>query len=235
MLIDGPSVGSDLRGAVDRSVVHHQDLVDERPALDQLTLDQRDDRADRVLLVACGQADRDIGAVFGLDRARQDANVPVVEGAPGWGLARAIVPCRVEIPQGARATPGDLTGTPIWARCRASPRSEGNVAPPQYIPDMRAAGAMGTVTALAATRRGAFTRRQAASRGISRKVVAPRLRHGSLIEPVRGVLVIAGSASTWRQSLMVRDVGRIRHRGRVFTVLPLSFTGWTASTRRRSR
>ena len=80
LITRAPAVGSDLGGAVDRSVVHHQDLVDERSALDQLALDQRHDRADRVLLVACGQADRDSGVVFGLDQARQ-IEVAVVKGA----------------------------------------------------------------------------------------------------------------------------------------------------------
>ena len=45
----------DLRRPVDRAVVDHEDLVDEWAPLHELVLDQLDDLADRVLLVAPGK------------------------------------------------------------------------------------------------------------------------------------------------------------------------------------
>ncbi len=68
---------------------------------------------------------------------------------------------------------------------------------------MHAAGAEGAVAALAASQHSAFTRRQAASLGFSRKLVATRLAKGLFREPVPGVLVDVAAPVTWRQGLMV--------------------------------
>lgn len=62
---------------------------------------------------------------------------------------------------------------------------------------------MGAVGEFAASRHGAFTRKQAAAKDISAKVIARWLRDGHLHEPFPGVLVITGSPDTWKQRLMV--------------------------------
>ncbi len=68
---------------------------------------------------------------------------------------------------------------------------------------MVACAPWGAAGEFAASRHGALTRSQAAENGISRKVVHRLLRDRVLIEPVPGVLVVVGSAPTWRQRLYV--------------------------------
>ena len=55
----GAFAGGGLGGGVGRAVVDHDDLVDEPHFLDEVTADRRHDVADRRLLVAGRQADRD--------------------------------------------------------------------------------------------------------------------------------------------------------------------------------
>jgi len=61
----------------------------------------------------------------------------------------------------------------------------------------------GAVGEFAASRHGAFTRKQAATKDITCKVIARWKRDGFVTEPHPGVLVIAGSPNTWRQRLKV--------------------------------
>jgi len=68
---------------------------------------------------------------------------------------------------------------------------------------MNAAGAERAVAALAASQHSAFRRRQAASLGMSSKVVAARVRSGVLREPLSGVLVFTSAPETWHQQLII--------------------------------
>jgi very-short-patch-repair endonuclease len=68
---------------------------------------------------------------------------------------------------------------------------------------MVASRAFGPVGELAAARHGALTRSQAAHIGFSPKVITRLLRDQVLLEPVPGVLVVAGAPATWRQRLYV--------------------------------
>ncbi len=68
---------------------------------------------------------------------------------------------------------------------------------------MCAASADGAVAALAASQHSAFGRRQAAEVGISNEATATRLRSGTWLEPIPGVLVVAAAPRTWQQRLMI--------------------------------
>jgi very-short-patch-repair endonuclease len=68
---------------------------------------------------------------------------------------------------------------------------------------MHAAGAERAVAALAASQHSAFGRRQAASLGMSAKMIATRLRSGVLSEPMPGVFVFVAAPKTWRQQLII--------------------------------
>jgi hypothetical protein len=68
---------------------------------------------------------------------------------------------------------------------------------------MDAAGAERAVAALAASQHSAFGRRQAASVGMSAKMIAARIRSGVLSEPIPGVLVFTAAPKTWRQQLVL--------------------------------
>ena len=68
---------------------------------------------------------------------------------------------------------------------------------------MSACAPMGAAGELAASRHGAFHRRQAATVGLSPTVIARLLRDRVLIEPVPGVLVVAGSPDTWHRRLSI--------------------------------
>jgi hypothetical protein len=68
---------------------------------------------------------------------------------------------------------------------------------------MPARAPWGAVGEFAASRHGAFHRRQAAALGLSPTVIARLLRQGYLVEPIPGVLVVAGSADTWHRRLSV--------------------------------
>jgi very-short-patch-repair endonuclease len=68
---------------------------------------------------------------------------------------------------------------------------------------MNAAGAERAVAALAASQHSALGRRQAASLGMSAKMVAARLRSGVMREPYPGSLVFAAAPETWRQRLIL--------------------------------
>jgi very-short-patch-repair endonuclease len=63
--------------------------------------------------------------------------------------------------------------------------------------------ALGAVAELAASRHGAFTRRQAASIGVTKKVVERLMRDGVVRESCPGVLVLRSVEPTWRQRLTV--------------------------------
>jgi hypothetical protein len=66
-----------------------------------------------------------------------------------------------------------------------------------------ATGAVRAVATLAAPRHGAFTRTEAASLGLTARQIAAAKAQGWLDEPIPGVLLLAGSAPTWRRRLMV--------------------------------
>lgn len=68
---------------------------------------------------------------------------------------------------------------------------------------MFACSPFGPAGEFAASRHGALTRSQAASFGLSHKVIARLLRDGLIVEPVPGVLVAAGAPATWHQRLYV--------------------------------
>jgi hypothetical protein len=72
---------------------------------------------------------------------------------------------------------------------------------------MDVAGAERAVAALAASQHSAFGRRQAASLGMSAKVIAARIRSGVLSEPIPGVLVFTAAPKTWRQQLVIPTLG----------------------------
>jgi hypothetical protein len=80
-----------------------------------------------------------------------------------------------------------------------------------------ATGAVRAVATLAAPRHGAFTRTEAASLGLSARNIATAKAQGWLDEPLPGVLVMTGSAPTWRRRLLVgvlagKDRSRASHR-----------------------
>jgi hypothetical protein len=80
-----------------------------------------------------------------------------------------------------------------------------------------ATGAVSAVATLAAPRHGAFTRTEAASLGLSARNIATAKAQGWLFEPLPGVLVLAGSAPSWRRRLLVgvlagKDRSRASHR-----------------------
>ena len=68
---------------------------------------------------------------------------------------------------------------------------------------MPASARLGAVGELAASRHGAFTRRQAADKGISHKTISRLRDRGVLHEPAPGVLVVAGMPSTHAQRVYV--------------------------------
>jgi very-short-patch-repair endonuclease len=72
---------------------------------------------------------------------------------------------------------------------------------------MFACAQWGAVGEFAASRHGAFTRKQAAELGLSSKVVARLKDSGHLDEPLPGVLVVVGSVPTWKQRLVVATLG----------------------------
>lgn len=67
---------------------------------------------------------------------------------------------------------------------------------------------MERIAKLAAQQDAAFTRRQAADLGVSRRALDRRLRDGDWREPAPGVLVVTGSPPTWRQDLRVATFAR---------------------------
>ena len=73
---------------------------------------------------------------------------------------------------------------------------------------MIASALWGNAGEFAASRHGVLTRSQAAHNNISAKVIARLIRHGLLLEPAPGVLVVSGSPPTWRQALTVATVAR---------------------------
>ena len=95
----GTGIGRTLRRAVDRAVVDDEDLVDQARALHQLALDEIDDRADGVLLIAGRKTERDRRVVLRCDEARQ-VEIAEVEGAHHGGWHGAMVPCQPCFPQG---------------------------------------------------------------------------------------------------------------------------------------
>ena len=68
---------------------------------------------------------------------------------------------------------------------------------------MVACSPFGPAGEFAASRHGALTRSQAASHGLSSKVIRRLLRDGLVREPVHGVLVAAGAPATWQQQLYI--------------------------------
>ena len=68
---------------------------------------------------------------------------------------------------------------------------------------MATSTSLGAVGGLAATRYGAITRRLAAEHGITHQAVARLIARQVLVEPVPGVLCVAGSPPTWEQRAMV--------------------------------
>jgi hypothetical protein len=68
---------------------------------------------------------------------------------------------------------------------------------------MRRNDAMGAVAELAASQHGAFSRRQAAANGFTRRQIQALVAASIVDEPVSGVLRICGSPPSWRQEMMV--------------------------------
>ncbi len=68
---------------------------------------------------------------------------------------------------------------------------------------MRRNDAMGAVAELAASQHGAFSTRQAAARGLSRRQIRSLLDHRLLFEPIAGVLRFPAAPVTWRQRMMI--------------------------------
>jgi very-short-patch-repair endonuclease len=68
---------------------------------------------------------------------------------------------------------------------------------------MTARAPWGAAGELAASRHGAFHRRQAAESGLTPSVIARLIREGVLAEPVPGVLVVTGSPDTWHRRLAI--------------------------------
>ena len=62
---------------------------------------------------------------------------------------------------------------------------------------------MGAVADIAAGQHGAFTRRQAADHGLSRRQIQLIAAEPAIAEPVRGVLVFRGAPRTWHQEISV--------------------------------
>jgi hypothetical protein len=68
---------------------------------------------------------------------------------------------------------------------------------------MRRDDAMAAVAQLAGSQHGAFTRRQAAELGLSRRQIQAIAIDPAVAEPIRGVLVFRAAPATWRQRMMV--------------------------------
>jgi hypothetical protein len=68
---------------------------------------------------------------------------------------------------------------------------------------MRRSDAMGAVAELAASQHGAFTRRQAAARGLSSRQIASLKHEHILDEPTRGVLRFTSTPRTWHQRMAI--------------------------------
>lgn len=68
---------------------------------------------------------------------------------------------------------------------------------------MRRNDAMGAVAELAASQHGAFTRTQAADRGLSRRQIHDIAVDATIAEPIRGVLVFRAAPATWKQRMIV--------------------------------
>ena len=88
-----------------------------------------------------------------------------------------------------------------WCSRLRNPERAGNVS------TMFVCAPWGAVGEFAASRHGVITRKQAASLGFSRNLVARHLSLGYLREPTSGVLVVVGSAGSWHQQLMVATLG----------------------------
>ncbi len=71
--------------------------------------------------------------------------------------------------------------------------------------------AITAVAELAAAQHRAFSRRQAADLNFGRRRIATAIRAGWLTEPIPGVLLIAGSPTTWQQRLMLITLGANGH------------------------
>ena len=204
-----PASAATLGRAVDRAVVDDEDLVDQARALHQLALDEIDDRADRVLLVAGGRQNEIVVSCFAATR-REQVEIAEVEGAYHGGWHGAMVPCRPCFPQGARLpwnvtpfrrlTPLCTQPAPSAPLLRSRPRSTAHSAdarPPQ-----------------------SGSPRRSSPRARPGRACASRSQACSSLRPRR---------STWRQSLMVAVLaggGRWRH-----TVPRPRSTASTASTR----
>lgn len=68
---------------------------------------------------------------------------------------------------------------------------------------MRHNDAIGAVADVAASQHGAFTTRQAADRGLSRRQIKALAADPQIHEPIRGVLVFRAAPPTWHQQMMV--------------------------------
>jgi hypothetical protein len=68
---------------------------------------------------------------------------------------------------------------------------------------MRRDEAVAAVAELAAAQHGAFTRRQAADRGLSRRQIQAIANDPALAEPIRGVLFFRAAPTTWHQRMMI--------------------------------
>lgn len=68
---------------------------------------------------------------------------------------------------------------------------------------MRRNDAMGAVAELAASQHGAFTRRQAATRGLSRRQIESLAADPLIREPVGSVLCFRAAPETWHQRMMI--------------------------------
>jgi hypothetical protein len=68
---------------------------------------------------------------------------------------------------------------------------------------MRRNDAMGAVAELAASQHGAFSRRQAAANGFTRRQIQALVSESVVDEPISGVLRICGSPRSWRQEMMI--------------------------------
>ena len=68
---------------------------------------------------------------------------------------------------------------------------------------MRRNDALGAVAELAASQHGAFSRRQAAANGLTRRQVQSLVADSIVDEPVSGVLRMRGAPTSWRQLMMI--------------------------------
>jgi hypothetical protein len=68
---------------------------------------------------------------------------------------------------------------------------------------MRAHDARRAVAELAASQHGAYSRRQAATTGFTKAMIAARIRRGDITEPVPGVLLVSGTPLTFRTMLSI--------------------------------